>query len=103
MGRETGVRVPAVNTLLGAFHQPHLVVADLDLLGSLSAPQLAAGMAEAVKHGVIADRHYFDALEREHEQVTARGAGALEPVVRRSVEIQGEVVAAHGTEGRRPA
>src|SRR2546426_11912499 len=80
IGGKTGVDVPAGKNLLGAFHQPHLVVADLDLLGSLSAPQLAAGMAEAVKHGVIADRHYFDALEREHEQVTAREAGALERV-----------------------
>src|SRR2546430_10927664 len=52
-----------------------------------------SGMAEAVKHGGIADRHYFDALEREHEQVTAREAGALERVVRRSVEIKAEVVA----------
>src|SRR5256885_8583945 len=60
-------------------------------------------MAEAVKHGVIADRHYFDALEREHEQVTAREAGALERVVRRSVEIKAEVVAADEREAGRRA
>ena len=103
IGGKTGVDVPAGKNLLGAFHQPHLVVADLDVLGSLPAPQLAAGMAEAVKHGVIADRHYFDALEREHEQVTAREAGALERVVRRSVEIKAEVVAADEREAGRRA
>jgi len=103
IGGKTGVDVPGGKNLLGAFHQPHLVVADLDVLGSLPSPQLAAGMAEAVKHGVIADRHYFDALEREHEQVTAREAGALERVVRRSVEIKAEVVAADEREAGRRA
>src|SRR2546422_10647426 len=53
IGGKTGVDVPAGKNLLGAFHQPRLVVADLDALGSLAPAQLAAGMAEAVKHGVI--------------------------------------------------
>ena len=103
IGGKTGVDVPAGKNLLGAFHQPRLVVADLDVLGSLPAPQLAAGMAEAVKHGVIADRQYFEALEQEHEAVTAREAGAVERVVRRSVEIKAEVVAADEREAGRRA
>ena len=103
IGGKTGVDVPAGKNLLGAFHQPRLVVADLDVLGSLAPPQLAAGMAEAVKHGVIADRQYFETLEREHGAVTARDAGALERVVRRSVEIKAEVVAADEREGGRRA
>ena len=103
IGGKTGVDVPAGKNLLGAFHQPRLVVADLDVLGSLPPPQLAAGMAEAVKHGVIADRRYFDALEHEHGAVTARDAGALERVVRRSVEIKAEVVAADEREAGRRA
>ncbi|HMC18991.1 MAG TPA: 3-dehydroquinate synthase [Gemmatimonadales bacterium] len=103
IGGKAGVDVPAGKNLLGAFHQPRLVVADLDVLGSLAAPQLAAGMAEAVKHGVIADRQYFDALEQEHEAVAAREAGALERVVRRSVEIKAAVVAADEREAGRRA
>ena len=103
IGGKAGVDVPAGKNLLGAFHQPRLVVADLDVLGSLAAPQLAAGMAEAVKHGVIADRRYFDALEQEHGAVTAREAGALERVVRRSVEIKAAVVAADEREAGRRA
>jgi len=47
IGGKTGVDVPAGKNLLGAFHQPHLVVADMDVLGSLPPAQLAAGMAEA--------------------------------------------------------
>jgi len=103
IGGKTGVDVPAGKNLLGAFHQPRLVVADLDVLGSLPPAQLAAGMAEAVKHGVIADRDYFDALEQEHAAVTAREPGVLERVVRRSVEIKAEVVAADEREAGRRA
>ena len=103
IGGKAGVDVPAGKNLLGAFHQPRLVVADLDVLGSLPPPQLAAGMAEAVKHGVIADRRYFDALGQEHGAVTARDARALERVVRRSVEIKAEVVAADEREAGRRA
>src|SRR2546421_2493837 len=103
IGGKTGVDVPDGKNLLGAFHQPRLVVADPDVLGSLAPPQLAAGMAEAVKHGVIADRQYFDALEREHGAVIAREAVALERVVRRSVEIKADVVAADEREAGRRA
>src|SRR2546426_1907938 len=74
IGGKTGVDVPAGKNLLGAFHQPRLVVADLDALGSLAPAQLAAGMAEAVKHGVIADREYFAFLERECPTVAKQAA-----------------------------
>ncbi len=102
IGGKTGVDVPAGKNLLGAFHQPRLVVADLDLLGTLPAPQLAAGIAEAVKHGAIADADYFAFLEREHDAVTTKQPDALERLVRRCVEIKAGVVAADEREtGRR--
>src|SRR5438309_670396 len=66
IGDKTDADVPAGKNLLGAFHQHRLVVADLDVLGSLPPPQLAAGMAEAENHVVIADRQYFDVQEQEH-------------------------------------
>jgi len=93
IGGKTGVDVPAGKNLLGAFHQPRVVVADLDLLGSLSSVQLSAGLAEAVKHGVIADAEYFTFLEREYAAIFAKDARALERVVQRSVEIKARVVA----------
>lgn len=102
IGGKTGVDVPSGKNLLGAFHQPRRVVADLDLLGTLPPSQLAAGVAEAVKHGVIADADYFAFLERERDGVTAQHADTLEHLVRRSVEIKADVVAADEREtGRR--
>ncbi len=103
IGGKTGVDVPAGKNLLGAFHQPRLVVADLDTLASLAPVQLAAGMAEAVKHGVIADADYFAFLEREQPAVAAKDLDVLERLVRRSVEIKAEVVAADEREAGRRA
>jgi 3-dehydroquinate synthase len=93
IGGKTGVDVPAGKNLLGAFHQPRVVIADPELLGSLSSVQLAAGLAEAVKHGAIADAEYFAFLESEYAAIFAKHAPALERVVHRSVEIKAAVVA----------
>jgi 3-dehydroquinate synthase len=103
IGGKTGVDVPAGKNLLGAFHQPRLVVADLDLLSSLPPVQLSAGLAEAVKHGVIADAEYFAFLEKEHATILAKDPAALERVVRRSVEIKAAVVAEDEREAGRRA
>lgn len=94
IGGKTAVNTTAGKNLVGAFHQPRLVLADLDTLDSLPAPQLAAGLAEAVKHGAIADAEYFAFLEREVANVTGRKDPALERLVARSVEIKAGIVAA---------
>src|SRR5256714_10447271 len=98
IGGKTGVDVPAGKKLLGAFHQPRVVVVDPELLGSLSSVQLAAGLAEAVKHGVIADAEYFAFLESEYAAIFAKHPPALERVVTRSVEIKAAVVSRDGSE-----
>jgi 3-dehydroquinate synthase len=103
IGGKTGVDVPAGKNLLGAFHQPRLVVADLDVLGTLPAPEFAAGIAEAVKHGAIADAEYFGFLERDQGLVTARTPEALERVVGGSVAIKAGVVATDEREAGRRA
>jgi 3-dehydroquinate synthase len=103
IGGKTGVDVSAGKNLLGAFHQPRLVIADLDLLGSLATVQVAAGLAEAVKHGVIADAEYFEFLERDYAAILAKQGAALERVVRRSVEIKAGVVAQDEREAGRRA
>jgi len=92
IGGKTAVDVPAGKNLVGAFHAPRAVLADVDLLATLPRPQLASGLAEAIKHGVIADAEYL----REFEvpaALLARDPAALEPVVRRSVEIKAAIVA----------
>jgi 3-dehydroquinate synthase len=103
IGGKTGVDVAAGKNLLGAFHQPHLVLVDLDFLKTLAPAQLAAGLAEAVKHGVIADAEYFAFLERDCGAILGKEGGALERVVRRSVEIKAEVVAQDEREAGRRA
>ena len=103
IGGKTGVDVPAGKNLLGAFHQPRLVVADLQCLATLAPNQVAAGLAEAVKHGVIADAEYFGMLEREAGGILAGDGESLMRVVRRSVEIKAEVVAADVRESGRRA
>jgi 3-dehydroquinate synthase len=92
IGGKTGVDAPAGKNLLGAFHQPRLVLADLDVLATLAPVQVSAGMAEALKHGVIADAAYFALLEREHRAVAARDLDVLARIVERSVAIKGDVV-----------
>ncbi|HWO89521.1 MAG TPA: 3-dehydroquinate synthase family protein, partial [Gemmatimonadales bacterium] len=74
-----------------AFPPPRFVLADVDLLATLPRPHLLAGMAEAIKHGAIADEAYFTAL-CDPGPVKARDCEALLAVVRRSVEIKAAVV-----------
>lgn len=92
VGGKTGVDVPAGKNLVGAFHQPRAVVADVDLLATLPRVQVAAGMAEAIKHAVIRDAAYLE-LMTDSGRVLGRDLDALEPIVRRSVEIKAGVVA----------
>jgi 3-dehydroquinate synthase len=103
IGGKTGVDVPAGKNLLGAFHQPRFVAADLDLLTSLPPVQLSAGLAEAVKHGAIADADYYTFLERDYAAILTKHGAALERVVGRSVEIKAEVVAGDEREAGRRA
>lgn len=102
IGGKTGVDTPAGKNLVGAFHQPAAVVADPDVLRTLPADHLRAGLAEAIKHGVIADASYFtDVVESAPEIVTGNrsAAAALERVVVRSVAIKADVVKRDEREG----
>ena len=93
VGGKTGVDVPAGKNLVGAFHQPRVVVADIDLLTSLPRVQMCSGMAEAIKHGIIRDAAYYVTLEDEKPTV-ARDLDQLGEIVRRSIEIKAAVVSA---------
>ncbi len=102
IGGKTGVDAPAGKNLVGAFHQPRLVVADLATLATLPLNHLAAGMAEAIKHGAIADRDYFERVQALAPRVLSGDRRALHEVVERSVSIKAGVVAEDERErGRR--
>jgi 3-dehydroquinate synthase len=94
VGGKTGVDTPAGKNLVGAFHQPAAVVADLRALSTLPSAQLTSGLAEAIKHGVIADAGYFDtvaAVAAQIDEIDVAGAQMLD-LVARSIEIKADVV-----------
>ena len=102
VGGKTGVDTSEGKNLIGAFHPPVAVLSDPRVLATLPERDYRGGMAEAVKHGLIADREYFRWIEREVEALLRRDPEVLEHLVRRSVEIKAEVVSADEREtGRR--
>ena len=102
VGGKTGVDTPAGKNLVGAFHQPAAVVADPAVLASLPREHLRAGLAEAIKHGVIADAEYFDSVIDAAPVLLGDQQSSddhLTPLVRRSVAIKAEVVRRDEREG----
>lgn len=92
VGGRTGVDTPAGKNRVGAVHQPSLVLTDPTVLGTLPAPQFAAGLAAAIKHGLILDAAYFETLAGELDEVFARRPEVLTRLISRSVEIKAGVV-----------
>lgn len=104
VGGKTAVDVPAGKNLVGAFHPPALVVADLSTLATLPQPDLRSGLAEVLKHGIIADRGYLERTVAALPTLLAADGHATDAMldtVTRSVEIKAEVVAADEREGGR--
>ena len=99
VGGKTAIDTPRGKNLVGAFHQPRLVLADTDTLITLPEREVRAGYAEVLKHGLLGDRAYFERLEREGAAVLARDPAALAWAVGRSVEIKADVVARDEREG----
>ncbi len=103
VGGKTGVDTPQGKNLIGAFHPPAAVLADPRVLATLPERDYRGGMAEAVKHGLIADGEYFAWMEREAGALLRRDEAALTRLVRRSVEIKAEVVSGDEREAGRRA
>ncbi len=94
VGGKTAIDTARGKNLIGAFHQPRLVLADLDVLGTLSDREMRAGYAEVVKYGLLGDFAFFEWLEREGPRVLQRLPDALSHAVARSVEMKAEIVGA---------
>ncbi|MGH8168090.1 MAG: 3-dehydroquinate synthase [Woeseiaceae bacterium] len=102
VGGKTGVNHAGGKNLIGAFHQPRLVLIDTDTLGTLPDREFCAGLAEVIKHGAIADAEFFAWIETNVAKLLGRDAAALAHAIRRSCEIKAAVVAEDETEqGRR--
>src|SRR6478736_6529152 len=92
VGGKTGINSPQGKNLLGAFHQPLLVVADTAVLDTLPARQFRAGYAEIAKYGVLGDEAFFAWLEANHADVLAGGA-AREHAIATSCRAKAAIVA----------
>ena len=92
VGGKTGINLPQGKNLVGAFHQPAAVLADLDVLRTLPRREVVAGLAEVIKYGIIHDAALFEELERQAEAVLAGDADVLARIIARSCEIKAAVV-----------
>jgi 3-dehydroquinate synthase len=102
VGGKTGVDTPHGKNLIGAFHPPSAVLADPLTLSTLPEREYRGGLAEAVKHGLIADRAYFEWMEAQAAALNRRDREAVTHLIRRSIEIKSEVVSGDERElGRR--
>ena len=98
VGGKTGINAPQGKNLIGAFHQPSLVLADTDLLASLPERDFLAGYGEVMKYGLLGDAAFFGWLEENAGAVKARETWALVHAVRRSCEMKAEIVMRDETE-----
>ncbi len=92
VGGKVGVNLKAGKNLVGAFHQPRLVLCDVDTLATLPQRELRAGLAEVIKYGIIYDRAFFERLEGNLPQLLKLDSETLAGVVARCCEIKAEVV-----------
>jgi len=99
VGGKTGVNLPEGKNLVGAFHHPRAVFADIELLGTLPERELKAGLMESVKAGIIRDRALVRYMEEHAEQILARDPKALEKVISASIRMKAGVVGQDEREG----
>ena len=92
VGGKTAINHPAGKNMIGAFHQPLRVIADLDTLDTLPDREISAGLAEVIKYGPIADDDFLGWIEQHIDALRARDKTALAYAVRRSCEIKAWVV-----------
>jgi 3-dehydroquinate synthase len=93
VGGKTAINHARGKNMVGAFHQPLAVIADLDTLNSLPDRELRAGIAEVIKHGAALDAAFLGWLEQNMEKLLARDRAALTYAVRRSCELKAAIVA----------
>jgi 3-dehydroquinate synthase len=100
VGGKTAINTQAGKNLIGAFHQPALVLIDPQVLASLPLRELRAGYAEVLKYGLLGDAAFFAWLEAKGEQVLARDPAALEHAIATSIAMKARIVAEDERETR---
>ncbi|MFU8864167.1 MAG: 3-dehydroquinate synthase [Rhodobacterales bacterium] len=98
VGGKTGINAPRGKNLIGAFHQPSLVLADTTVLGTLNSRDFLAGYGEVVKYGLLGDYAFFEWLESNAPRAAAGDMAARITAVTRSVQMKADIVARDETE-----
>ncbi len=93
VGGKVAVNLPAGKNLVGAFHQPSMVMADMDCLNTLPMSEIRSGMAEAIKYGAALDLGLFELIEKNIKQLLRLEKKSLAKVARKCCEIKADVVA----------
>jgi len=93
VGGKTAVNHELGKNMIGAFHQPRGVIIDTDTLATLPGRELSAGLAEVIKHGVLADAGYFNQVEADIEKLRTLDSSSLTTAIKGSCEIKAFVVA----------
>lgn len=99
VGGKTGVNHPLGKNMIGAFYQPQCVLIDTDTLNTLPDRELASGVGEIIKYGLIRDAAFFEWQEKNMEALLTRDPGALSYAIKRSCEIKAEIVSLDEKEG----
>jgi 3-dehydroquinate synthase len=92
VGGKTGVNHPSSKNLIGTFHQPSVVVCDTSVLRSLPERELSAGLAEVLKHGLLADSEYFERTVSDLPALLGLNDEALAAAIARSCQIKAQIV-----------
>ncbi len=98
VGGKTGINSPLGKNLIGAFHQPSLVLADTAVLGTLTPRDFLSGYGEVVKYGLLGDAAFFDWLEGQGPALAAGDMAARVQAVKRSCQMKAEIVQRDETE-----
>lgn len=98
VGGKTGINAPQGKNLIGAFHQPTLVLADIDVLDTLTQRDFLSGYGEVVKYGLLGDAAFFERLETSGPDAAAGDKAARQAAVVRSVQMKADIVERDETE-----
>ncbi|WP_170569759.1 3-dehydroquinate synthase [Ruegeria atlantica] len=98
VGGKTGINAPQGKNLIGAFHQPSLVLADTSVLGTMTQRDFLSGYGEVVKYGLLGDADFFEWLETNGTDVSGGDMAARVGAVTRSVQMKADIVARDETE-----
>ncbi len=98
VGGKTGINTRQGKNLIGAFHQPSLVLADTDVLSTLPSRQMRAGYAEVVKYGLLGDRGFYETLERDWRGIFGNDPAILLSAIEKSIAAKAAIVARDETE-----